>query len=74
MWEKREAGGAFTGMTVVITGTLETLSRAEAEERVRDAGGKAASSVSGKTSLVVAGENARRQADEGAAAGRSRDK
>ena len=58
VWEKREAGGAFTGMTVVITGTLETLSRAEAEERVRDAGGKAASSVSGKTSLVVAGENA----------------
>ena len=58
VWEKREAGGAFTGMTVVITGTLETLSRAEAEERVRDAGGKAASSVSSKTSLVVAGENA----------------
>lgn len=58
VWEKREAGGAFMGMTVVITGTLETLSRAEAEERVRDAGGKAASSVSGKMSLVVAGENA----------------
>lgn len=58
VWEKRKAGGALTGMTVVITGTLETLSRAEAEERVREAGGKASSSVSGKTSLVVAGENA----------------
>lgn len=58
VWEKREAGGALAGMTVVITGTLKTLSRAEAEERVRDAGGKASASVSGKTSLVVAGENA----------------
>ncbi|MBQ8507760.1 MAG: NAD-dependent DNA ligase LigA [Clostridia bacterium] len=52
------AGGAFEGMTVVVTGTLESFSRAEAEEAVRNAGGKAAGSVSKKTSLVVAGENA----------------
>ena len=52
------AGGAFEGMTVVITGTLEHFSRAEAEEAVRRAGGKAASSVSKKTALVVAGESA----------------
>ena len=45
-------------MTVVVTGTLESFSRAEAEEAVRNAGGKAAGSVSKKTSLVVAGENA----------------
>ncbi len=57
--EKVEAPskGPLTGQTVVITGTLPTLSREEAEARVRRAGGKAASSVSAKTSFVVAGEN-----------------
>ena len=49
--------GPLTGQTVVITGTLPTLSREEAEERVRKAGGKAAGSVSANTSFVVAGEN-----------------
>ena len=48
-------GGAFEGMTVVVTGTLASMSRAEAEEAVRQAGGKAAGSVSKKTSLVVYG-------------------
>ena len=56
--QARAAGGAFEGMTVVVTGTLERLSRAEAEEAVREAGGRAAGSVSKKTSLVVAGEAA----------------
>ena len=50
--------GQLTGQTVVITGTLPTLSREEAEARVRRAGGKAASAVSAKTSFVVAGESA----------------
>ena len=50
--------GPLTGQTVVITGTLPTLSREEAEARVRNAGGKVASSVSSKTSFVVAGEEA----------------
>lgn len=49
--------GALTGKTVVITGTLPMLSREEAEARVRAAGGKVTSSVSVKTSFVVAGEN-----------------
>jgi DNA ligase (NAD+) len=49
--------GALQGQSVVITGTLPTLSREEAEDRVRKAGGKAASSVSAKTSFIVAGEN-----------------
>ncbi|MDB5244873.1 MAG: lig, partial [Parcubacteria group bacterium] len=52
---KRES---LTGKSVVITGTLPTLSREEAEARVRQAGGKASSSVSTKTSFVVAGEAA----------------
>lgn len=50
--------GPLTGQTVVITGTLPTLSREEAEARVRRAGGKAAKSVSAKTSFVVAGSEA----------------
>ena len=49
--------GPLSGQTVVITGTLPTLSREEAEALVRQAGGKAASSISAKTSFVVAGEN-----------------
>lgn len=49
--------GPLSGQTVVITGTLPTLSREEAEALVRKAGGKPADSVSSKTSFVVAGEN-----------------
>ena len=56
--EKIAFGGAFEGMTVVVTGTLEHFSRAEAEEAIRRNGGKAAGSVSKKTSLVVYGEAA----------------
>ncbi|MFA7302281.1 MAG: NAD-dependent DNA ligase LigA [Candidatus Paceibacterota bacterium] len=52
------AAGPLTGQTVVVTGTLPTLSREEAEARVRQAGGKAAGTVSSKTSFVVAGEAA----------------
>ncbi|MDD3531353.1 MAG: NAD-dependent DNA ligase LigA [Candidatus Pacebacteria bacterium] len=49
--------GPLTGQTVVVTGTLPTLSREEAEALVRRAGGKASGSVSKKTSFIVAGEN-----------------
>jgi DNA ligase (NAD+) len=48
----------FAGMTVVFTGELSSITRAEAEEKVRALGGKATSSVSAKTTLLVAGENA----------------
>jgi DNA ligase (NAD+) len=51
------ATGPFTGLTFVITGTLPTLSREEAEALVKKAGGKTSSSVSSKTSFVIAGEN-----------------
>ena len=58
-WERRDtSNGAFAGMTVVVTGTLASMGRSEAEEAIREAGGKAAGSVSKKTSLVVAGESA----------------
>ena len=58
-WEARDtSAGAFAGMTVVVTGTLASMGRSEAEEAIRAAGGKAAGSVSKKTSLVVAGESA----------------
>ena len=56
--EKIAAGGAFDGMTVVVTGTLPTLSRDDAEKLIVQHGGKAGSSVSKKTAFVVAGEKA----------------
>jgi DNA ligase (NAD+) len=49
------ASGPLAGMTVVITGTLPTLSRADAALRIERAGGHVAGSVSKKTSFVVAG-------------------
>lgn len=52
------AGELFAGMTFVLTGTLPTLTRAQAEEMIRKNGGKAAGSVSKKTSVVLAGESA----------------
>ncbi|MBO7662064.1 MAG: NAD-dependent DNA ligase LigA [Clostridia bacterium] len=51
-------GNALAGLSIVVTGTLPTLSRKEAEDLIRGAGGTAAGSVSKKTAFVVAGENA----------------
>ena len=50
--------GVLAGKTLVVTGTLPALSRTDAEEAIRAAGGKAAGSVSRKTDYLVAGENA----------------
>lgn len=49
--------GPLAGKTVVVTGTLSSFSRAEAEEAIVRAGGRAAGSVSKKTDFVVAGAN-----------------
>lgn len=62
-------GGALDGKTFVLTGTLPTLARAEAEARIKRAGGKVASSVSKKTSFVVAGEAAGSKLDKAAELG-----
>ncbi|MBR3037853.1 MAG: NAD-dependent DNA ligase LigA [Clostridia bacterium] len=59
----------LSGMTVVITGTLATLSRRDAEALVEQNGGKAAGSVSKKTSFVVVGESAGSKADKAKALG-----
>lgn len=64
VWQQRAAGGALSGMTVVVTGTLSGMTRAQAEQAIRDAGGTASSSVSKKTALVVAGENAGSKLDK----------
>jgi len=50
--------GPFSGMSIVVTGTLPTLSRKQAEDLIRSRGGNAAGSVSKKTAFVVVGEDA----------------
>lgn len=54
----------FNGMTFVLTGTLSTMGRDAAKAAIEQRGGKAASSVSKKTTLVVAGENAGSKLDK----------
>lgn len=56
--EEKKVGTAVAGKTFVLTGTLPTLSRDEAKERLERAGAKVAGSVSKKTDYVVAGDDA----------------
>ena len=57
--EVQEASsGALEGMTFVLTGKLAELTRNEAKSMIEDAGGKVTGSVSSKTDVVVAGEDA----------------
>lgn len=53
----QKISGKLNGKKIVVTGTLETLSREEAKEKIRAAGGDWVSSVSKQTDYVVVGEN-----------------
>jgi len=55
--ETKKVKGPWAGMTFVVTGTLPTMSREEAHEEIRRRGGKAADSVSSKTTYLVVGAN-----------------
>ncbi len=56
--EKRVTTSTLEGLTFVLTGTLPTLTRETAKEKIESAGGRVSGSVSKKTSYVVAGEEA----------------
>ena len=56
--EKRVTTTTFEGLTFVLTGTLPTLTREQAKEKIESAGGKVSGSISKKTSYLVAGEEA----------------
>ena len=64
--ERPEEGAPqpLAGKTVVVTGTLPSLSRNEAEDLIRRMGGTAAGSVSKKTGFVLAGEKAGSKLDK----------
>lgn len=56
--KKAAAGGVFSGQFVVLTGTLPTYKRSQAQELIEESGGVCQSSVTSKTTLVLAGEEA----------------
>lgn len=62
--EFRDENGALAGMSFVFTGALHRFTREQAEELVGKMGGKASSSVSKKTGMVIAGENAGSKLDK----------
>jgi DNA ligase (NAD+) len=62
--EKRQRSAQLAGLTFVLTGTLPTMTRDEAKEKIESAGGKTAGSVSKKTSYVVAGEESGSKLDK----------
>ena len=55
--ERRASGGPLEGKTLVLTGTLPDLTREQAADLIKSAGGKVVNSVSKKTDYVLAGEN-----------------
>ena len=62
--EKRQRTAQLAGLTLVLTGTLPTLTRDEAKQKIEAAGGKTAGSVSKKTSYLVAGDEAGSKLDK----------
>ncbi len=57
-YTKKTVSDKFAGLTFVLTGTLPTMTRDQAEAMITERGGKASSSVSKNTSYVLAGEKA----------------
>lgn len=53
----QNASSKLTGKSFVVTGTLATMSRDEAKNKIRENGGKIQGSVSAKTDYVLCGEN-----------------
>jgi DNA ligase (NAD+) len=62
--ERKVRGTTLSGLTFVLTGTMPTLTRDDAKERIEAAGGKVSGSVSKKTNYVVAGEEAGSKLDK----------
>jgi len=58
VWSDEKTEGIFSGESVVLTGTLPTYKRSEAQKLIEERGGVCQSSVTAKTTLVLAGEDA----------------
>jgi len=65
----KAAGGPLAGKTFVLTGTLKSLEREEAKQKIRERGGAVAESVSKKTSFVLVGAEPGTKASRAAALG-----
>ena len=61
---KANTGGVFAGQFVVLTGTLANYKRSEAQKLIEERGGECQSSVTAKTTLVIAGESAGSKLDK----------
>jgi DNA ligase (NAD+) len=61
---KPRRSGKLAGKTIVTTGELEGFTRQQVEQAIREAGGKASSSISKKTDFVLAGKNAGSKLDK----------
>ncbi|MBY5163687.1 NAD-dependent DNA ligase LigA [Nitriliruptoria bacterium AS10] len=62
--EEATTSDVLDGLSIVVTGTLEGFSRTEAKDAIESRGGKATSSVSGRTSAVVVGDSPGSKADK----------
>ena len=62
--ERKKTSSKLGGLTFILTGTLPTLTREQAKERIEREGGTVAGSVSKKTNYVVAGEDAGSKLDK----------